>query len=445
MRMRGHNKNNIISLTFGLLACVLCLAAANAAGPRVGPLDGKRVESLPALATPLGMAEEKITDTGFAEAMEAAEDWSSALLAWQQIAHDTPVWAQAEALYHIAKAQQNLGYTRAAAQTYRRMLDSAASDDAKAQAYYRLMQVSDLTEQPRLVVDMLAFQPQTVAARVWKDAALYQSVWAEAQAGAVTTTYDLPKALELQGRTKAMDADLARRAAAAARFGVLPGLGHAYLGRPQSAAAMLPVWALFGWAMFFAFRRKQWPYGFIWALAFFAIWVSGPAQARKLAETMNADTRMAAMNSWEDLMPAEPTGAELKGEAALPAAPAPQITEIFGPADVSPEAILASATASAAVSESIAPVVASATLAVSADEVGAPSATLKVQMRDDGKLEAVAVTPTAPKPAEKPKPKPAAKPPAKPQAAKPVATGGAASPWAEETSPSSYFRIRPVQ
>lgn len=441
--MRGHNKNNILTLMLGLLVGV-GVAVCGYAAPKVGPLDGKRVESLPALATPLGMAEEKITDTGFAEAMEAAEDWASALYAWQQVAHDTPVWAQAEALHHIARAQQNLGYTHAAAQTYRRLLDAATSDDARAEVYFYLMQLADATEQPRVVTEVLALQTQTTAGKAWKNAALYHSVWAEAQAGAVTTTYELPKALELQARVKAMDADLSRRAAVAGRFGVLPGLGHAYLGRPQSAAAMLPVWALFGWAMLFAFRRRQWPYGFIWALAFFAIWVSGPAQARKLAETMNADTRMAALNSWEDVMPAAPTQAELTGEAATPSAPVPtpQITEIFGPADVSPEVILASATAAAAAAAAVENV---------STTVVQPSSTLQVNMRDDGKLEAVVVSATetaAPKPEEKkPVEKPKASAPPKPKQTKtktaPVGTGAPAA-WVEEPSPTSYFNIRPA-
>lgn len=247
--------------------------------PKAGPMEGKRVEDLPPLATPKFSDDGNMPDPSLPSYLAEVGAYNAAAAAWHAVAHATsndPLKLQA--LRGAAEAYAHAGETQKALASYGKLYD--------------------------------AFKTNTALERV-RDDALLDAVWLQAdQLGTVSDTYGLPQAEELKKRLAETDALAVKRVARAEFFGWLPGLGHAAVGEGRVAAVLLPLWAILMWAFLFALRRKEWPYAAVYALVVMGLWGSSPGLAAQAAAEKSAQERLALLDSWRPELGELPKPAE---------------------------------------------------------------------------------------------------------------------------------------
>jgi hypothetical protein len=288
-------------ILLGLAMLAFC-GPAWAREPHVGKRDNTAGPTLPAVATPAAVTvkEEPLApDTHLAATLEKADESSLAALEWQRIAEGSTGVGRREALAHAAENYERAGLKDSAA----RVLRLAAGETfgaEKAVLLYRLSRVARPEDLAAVLHDLREIGGP------WSEAALYQAVWRQAQAGPVRETYGLYRAGLLQQRLRETDHMLAQRAATAAVLGMVPGLGHAYLGHAASAAGLLAIWSLCGWLFLWCWRRRWWPFMVLWALPLGLLWGTSPGMAGTVADQDNAKLRRQLLAGWRDLQPVEP-------------------------------------------------------------------------------------------------------------------------------------------
>ncbi|MBI1308285.1 MAG: hypothetical protein GC129_00305 [Proteobacteria bacterium] len=313
-----------------LFLCALC-AVAHAATPTVGPLDGKTVESLPALASPVTTTE-RMPDFSFPKALEENGDLTSALFAWQRLAHEFPGPDRARALLAIARLQQTLGNSAAAALTWQTFAHEYPTHPRAEELAFRQAQLTTGAAQ-QAVLQKLAQKPTRTA---WDDAALYTRVWDEAQTrGLITNTYGLEKAQLLQTKLAMLAQQSRARTATAAAVSLLPGAGLLFLNHNSATGGlMLFMWAVLGLAFLSACRHRHYAYALLFAMPFAAIWLNAPVAAVELARQQAVTARHTALASMVEFQPTIPTSApdvppaapSYQNLAPLPAAQPPSAT-----------------------------------------------------------------------------------------------------------------------
>lgn len=306
---------------------VMLAATATAAGKsepaKVGPLDGKQVESLPPVITPMEapdatMLVEKIANPGLAETAEKMEDTITAITEWQRLAYEFSGADRAKALQRLAAVQIKAGQKQGAAQTLRTFMKENPQSPGLAKARYQLFMATHDTPAETEALNLIMQQNPRTA---WDDAALYTLVYNKALAtGHVEETYGMEKAATLQTRMKMLDQQNTARKATATMLGFVPGAGQMFLGKYAEGGLYLMLWALITLAFLSACRHRQYAYSFPLALAMAGLWLNSPGSAAQIAKDMAEAERKAAMPQWAGLQPEEPAEAETAAVAPVPAA-----------------------------------------------------------------------------------------------------------------------------
>jgi hypothetical protein len=271
----------------------------------VGALDNTAAPTLKGISMPtthevLLPDKNKLADTTLATQLEKAKEWALAALEWQRVAQDSAGTGKLKALEHAAESYENAQQKEGAARLWRQ-LATERTGPGRMYAFYRLSQLVSGDEQAEIIENLKAFGGP------WGEAVLYHDVWKQARTGPVKKTYGLPKAVELQRRLATADLAFRQRAAMAAACGVVPGLGHAYAGKPSVAAGFLCIWSLMGWLFLFCWRRRWWPFVVLWMLPFSLLWGLSPGMAGTTADQQNAKLRLHLLQQWTDLQPIDPT------------------------------------------------------------------------------------------------------------------------------------------
>lgn len=206
-----------------------------------------------------------------AEAYRAGEQFDAALKAYDALGTDLPAW-RGPAQLGAAKAELAAGHAEQAVARARAAIEAGLEEGRTREAHY--VEGWALLKAHR--------DPEAAEAFAKARGADALGQGADRLAAAVPELESIPH----------------RSPALAGVLGVVPGLGHLYLGQPGIAASAL-VWnGLFGWALYDALRERQWSLAAVLGL-FEAMWYGGSILgAIGGAERYNRDARV---NALEDL------------------------------------------------------------------------------------------------------------------------------------------------
>ena len=286
----------------GVIALMLLVAASAVAAPvKVGPKDGHKGPSLPAVAMPTLAAEEKLKSPTLALDLERKGLHAAATLEWARFAEEAKGPDRAQALEHLAKLsfwQRN----PVAGEAYVvQLLNEFPERGITEKIWEAELQATPVWARENLLQRLTEAQPQTrisVAAR-WDD--VWRQAWLE---GAVTQSWQLPEAKLLQARLESLAHRAQLRFMVAVGASVVPGLGLVLLGAFGWAALVVGVWVVFGWAFFSACRHRHYAYSLVFAFSWVAVWLLSPGLAGHVAERQAITYRHEVMKTWQDLRPA---------------------------------------------------------------------------------------------------------------------------------------------
>ena len=283
---------------------LLFLPALGWAAPSVGPLDGAKAPSLPAVAMPVLGYEEELPNTALPKALEAKGLLAAATLEWARIAEEARGPERAEAFYNLAalsfRQQQPVAGAAYLAE-WQALNPNSPSPEAVLLAQLEAVEGASRTA----VLHQLQTDYPTSQGSV---AARWQAVWQQAAAtGRVRQDWGLDTAATLEARLKFLRTKALTQYTLAVGLAVLPGAGHLLLQQWAMAAVLLLGWGLFGLAFLSACRHRHYAYALVWAVPFVALWLNSPLLAAQAAEAQAQQARWQAMAGWQDLRPSVPS------------------------------------------------------------------------------------------------------------------------------------------
>lgn len=268
--------------------------------PTVGPNDGKAVESIAPVETPVLDAVEKMPDTTLPQSLEKSGDYAASLLEWRRILNQLHGPDRLNGLLATARLQQKLGNDSGALITLRTAQTEYATDDRAPEILYYISNLTTGDERTQL----LGLINTRFAQTPWGQSALMQAVWQEAgTTGKISQTYDLPNAITLQKRLALLRVEAKARFTTAFAFSIIPGGGHLFLKDYATGGILLMFWAVLFLAFLSACRHRHYAYALVWAFPMAALWLNSPGLTIALAKQQAADQREAALTSWKDLQP----------------------------------------------------------------------------------------------------------------------------------------------
>lgn len=284
-----------------LLWPLLLLAAPLYALPNVGPLDGTKGPSLPAVGMPMLAAEEELPNTTLPLRLEELGLYDAALLEWARMEASTRGPERTQALQRLMILSELIGQPTAAQayETQWRELNPTAPTPPEL-AYVRY-----LMGQPDAEVEASLNTLATTAPNDYYSVLMrWEALWHEAaNTGRVLKTYNLPAGVQLQERLKFLRTKEVADYMLVVGLAVIPGAGHLYLQQWAIAVVLLLGWAVFGLAFLSACRHRHYAYAFVWALPFVGLWLNSPIAAAQAAEAAARQARVNAMTTWQDLRP----------------------------------------------------------------------------------------------------------------------------------------------
>jgi|GEM_PF-4238369 len=290
---------NTIAMLALLLA--LCAAAAHAAEPKVGKLDGKPGPTLPAVATPVTVsatavqAEPLLNPSDFPTMLEKQGEPRFALLEWLRIANREHGDERADALVQAARLQVLLGDAEGVSHT----VATYMQENPSATAIPQMLAYKAETAAPAEQAQTLKTLRQTYPDAPQTQQALVASIWRQARAGHVTETYGLPLGKQLQQRINGLYNHGELVAKGAAAFAVVPGLGFMALGNVSQGALMLTLWALCMLAFMSACRHRHYAYAFVFAFPAMALWLNSPLATMQLARQYTQASIQQTVTQWQ--------------------------------------------------------------------------------------------------------------------------------------------------
>lgn len=316
----------------------------------------QRVESLSGLGSVVVEEAGTSFDDAFARTLEKQGFLESALLEWQRVAFVSQnPHVQRRALWQTGVVAQKLGRYDVAIASFKQFAEKFPNDNDVPEVWYRIGLLADSLQlgagdaARRRLAQLAGLTPNTntekaengtsaapehtlaAGAAMWHQRLVYAYAWQLAEQGLV-----LPKPAEgdtrlatLQQQVKNLQHRQKVFVLAATTVGVVPGLGHIYVGNWRLGAPALLVAVVLLWALMFALRHKHRPYVAVWALLFVSFYgfVLSDLRHRLAAET--AKERLTAMAGWTHLYPDTwdmPTPAAA-GEGPAPEQPPVPATE----------------------------------------------------------------------------------------------------------------------
>ncbi|MCA3244772.1 MAG: hypothetical protein INF43_05685 [Alphaproteobacteria bacterium] len=283
------------------LLLLLLVPAWGWTAARVGPLDGAKGPSLPAVAMPALAHEEELFNPWLAKELERRGMLAAATLEWTRLEREARGADRQQTLEALARLSYQQGQPALAAEFIIQLQDlnpTYQPGEGLLMAQLGAVQGASRTAVLQALQTRYPTSRESVTAR-------WRAVWQEAAAtGRVSQAWGLEMASLLEARLKFLRAEALTHYTLAVGLAVLPGAGHLVLQDWGRAVVLLVGWALFGLAFLSACRHRHYAYALVWAVPFVALWLNSPLSAAQSAELKAQHQRWQAMASWQDLRPA---------------------------------------------------------------------------------------------------------------------------------------------
>jgi hypothetical protein len=255
------------------------------------------VEKLQGLGI-ISTAAEKVVDNSFAGKLEAQGQLESALLEWLRVYHNggnTP--RQELALFKVSELNCKL-------QRYNRCLESFKEFGSK---YPQSDRIPEALYNASIAADAIyddggnAFRErlkENFADSEWTEKAWYLFAWEKAKEGNTTVAHGFNSIKTLNHKTQEFNARNEDTPRTAGALAVFPGVGHFYLGDWRTGLLALIHIALLVYTVFYAVRRKHWPYAILFGLVLSTLYVGSVFSAYSLGKREVQEKRLMEMKHW---------------------------------------------------------------------------------------------------------------------------------------------------
>lgn len=259
--------------------------------------------ALPALkgVGSISSSSEEVVDNTFASKLERDGYTQSALLEWQRIYYSNTTEGQKEsALFKIGMLNCKLQRYNLCLDTFRNLGEKYPTSKYVPEALYNMSIAADTIYKG----DGAAFRERLLTSfknNRWTEKAVYLNAWKNAQSGKITPANGFKSIQQLNAKTQAFNKTHQDTPRTAGSIAVIPGAGHFYIGDWRTGLMAILHISLFGYAVFYAVRRKHWPYAVIFGLVFSILYVGSIFSAYSLAKRETQELRLIEMQQWDKI------------------------------------------------------------------------------------------------------------------------------------------------